>query len=347
MEVNERIVGKIKNRDVIAYELANSNGFKVTVLNYGGIIKEILVPSREGKLENVVLAYRDISSYEENPSYLGAIIGRTSGRICNGEVSLNGRKIKFNKNYGLHQGHGGNEGFNKSFWKPKVFKEEDKAILSLEYFSPNNEENYPGNLNVRVEYSVTCNNELIIRYYAKSDQKTMVNLTNHSYFNLSGNLKNDVLNQYLKIDSDYILELDSTMVPSGRCISVDNTPFDFRGDKEIGQDINKNHYQLNIASGYDHTWLLNKGRDRKVQLYDKNSGRVMDIYSNQISVVVYSMNFPDNNTLYTGRRARKREGICFEMQSPPIGRNEAFLDYSILNSGELYSKETIFKFYTK
>lgn len=347
MNVESKVIGNFDNRDVIRYELINDHGFQVNVLNYGGIITDILAPDKNGVLENVVLKYKDLAAYKRNPSYLGATIGRTSGRVCEGMISLDDATIVLNKNYGLHQGHGGNEGFNKKFWESKAFVADDIVTLKLSYLSVDGEENYPGNLKVDVEYMVTNDNELIMRYTAISDKNTLVNLTNHSYFNLSGDVKESILNHSLYIDSDYLVELDSTQIPTGKLLDVKNTPFDFKSAKKIGKDIDGVHEQLKIGNGYDHPWLLNKGNDCKVKVYHKTSGRALDIYTNQDSVVVYSMNFPDEELLFIERKAEKREGICFETQSPPIGRNNSFIKNSILKAGEEYSKETVYKFYVK
>lgn len=347
MRIESKIIGKMQDKNIVSYELVNDHGFQVNILNYGGIITDILAPDRNGILENVVLKYKNLGTYETNPSYLGAIIGRTSGRICEGKVELNGDAIVFNKNYDMHQGHGGNVGFSKKFWKGKTFVEDDKAILNLSQISVDGEENYPGNLKVEIEYIVTNNNKLIIRYKGLSDKTTLVNLTNHSYFNLSGNARENILDHSLYIDSNHLLELDSTQVPTGKLLNVEETPFDFKRMKKIGLDIDKECQQIKIGCGYDHTWLLNKNNNRKIHMYHEASGRALDIYTDQPSVVVYSMNFPDEELLFTGRKAEKRHAICFETQSPPIGRNNSFIEYSILRENQEYAKETTYRFYVK
>jgi aldose 1-epimerase len=347
MKIESKIVGRIQNMDIISYNLLNDFGFQVTILNYGGIITDILVPDKNGIVENVVLKYKEIGTYEKNPSYFGAIIGRTAGRICEGKAKLYGKDLFFNKNYGVNQGHGGNIGFNKKFWEVTSSVNDDRIILNLSYLSVDGEENYPGNLKVDVEYIVTNNSELIIRYKGVADKDTLVNLTNHSYFNLSGNVKENILNHLLCIDSNHILELDSTQVPTGKLLNVENTSFDFRKEKKIGQNIDDECEQIKIGCGYDHTWLLNKENNCKVHMYHEASGRALDIYTDQASVVVYSMNFPDEEILFTERKAKKRDGICFETQSPPIGINGSFIEYSTLKSCEKYNKETTYKFYIK
>lgn len=346
MDIKENIVGKFQNRNVKSYELINDYGFRIKVLNFGGVITDIITPDRNGVYENVILRYKDISTYEKNPSYLGAIVGRTAGRICEGRVEIDGRSIELNRNYGLHQGHGGNIGFNKRFWNVDKVENKDKVSVRLTYLSPDGEENYPGNLWAEVEYEVNNAGEFIIRYRGKSNKDTLVNMTNHSYFNLSGNAREDILKHNLRINADYICELDKTQVPTGKLLEVTGTPFDFRLQKEIGKDIECDHDQINIGSGYDHPWIFKKSCGVKVHLYHETSGRAMDVCTNQKAAVMYTMNFPDDELLNIGKRARKRDGICFETQSPPIGRNNAFLKDSILKKNQLYKRETIFKFYT-
>lgn len=347
MKIKSKSIGMVKGREVISFELIGRDGFQVNILSYGGIITDIIAPDREGRLENVVLKYMEISTYEKNPSYLGAIIGRTSGRICEGEVELEDREIEFDKNFGLHHGHGGKHGLSRRFWKYRESSGDDRITLHLSCISPDGEGNYPGNLMVRADYTVTDKNELIIGYYGISDKTTLLNLTNHSYFNLSGNVKDSILNHELYIDGEYILELDGTGVPTGRAVRVDSTPFDFRKPEKIGVGMESGHELIKACSGYDHPWLLNAGDGAAIRLRHEDSGRVMEVYTNQKCVVVYSMNFPDENPLSTGRPANKRDAVCFETQSPPIGRNQSFLEESILRPGEEYRRETTFRFYTE
>ncbi|GAB6169716.1 galactose mutarotase [Clostridium carnis] len=344
MEILNEVVANFDSQEVISYNLRNSKGFGINVLNYGGIITDVLVPDKNGIIENVVMKYKDINSYKENPSYFGALIGRTSGRICNGKVELNGKILEFNKNYGVNQGHGGTIGFNKKFLSATTDKTENEVYVEFKYLSPALEEGYPGNFNLTVRYTVTENNEFKISYKGISDETTLANLTNHSYFNLSGNKKESVLNQHLYIDSDFLVEIDETQVPTGEIVSIEGTPFDFTILKTIGRDIEEEDPQLKIGQGYDHPWILNGGKQLKIKMYHKGSGRVMDVYTNEKAVVLYSLNYPDNEILECGKKAERRDALAIETQSPPIGINNAFLKYSILNKGEEYNKETVYKF---
>lgn len=291
------------------------------------------------------MGFKDIKDYIKNPSYFGAIIGRTAGRIYKGEFKLNKNTYILAKNYENNQGHGGNIGFDKKVWDLNVVKYKDKISLELKSKSYHMEEGYPGNLDMVVTYTLDNNNNLSIVYEATSDEDTLVNMTNHTYFNLSGNLKNPITNQLLKIDSDYILEIDETGVPTGKQLDVSSTPFDFRKITKIGDRVDSNHNQIKLANGYDHPFVL---KDNKTQdiicMKDIDSGRYMKITTNQNYVVIYSMNFTNGELLYNNTKNNTRYGICFETQNPPIGYNQTFLKNSILKKGEKYIQTTNYKF---
>lgn len=340
-------VANFNSNDVVSYNIRNSKGFGVNVLNFGGIITDILVPDRNGIIGNIVTKYKNIDTYKENPSFFGSLIGRTSGRICNGEVELEGKLLKFNKNYGLHQCHGGDSGFGKKFLDANTNILNKEATVEFKYHSEDNEEGYPGNVDIVIRYTITEENELKISYSGISDETTLLNLTNHSYFNLGGKDNETVLDHYLYVDGDFVVEIDSTSVPTGKLMGVEGTPFDFTLLKTIGKDINEDHEQISMGGGYDHPWILKKGQQPKLKLYHELSGRVMEVYTNQSAVVLYSMNFPDNELLENGKKANKRAAIAIETQSPPIGRDNCFVEESILRTGEEYNKETIYKFSIK
>ncbi|WP_300382961.1 aldose epimerase family protein [Clostridium sp.] len=344
MIILEEVISKVNERDIISINIKNSKGFELKVLNFGGIITDILVPDKNEKIENVVLKYENMEDYKENSPYYGGFIGRTSGRIANGKVNLNGEELNFYKNYGINQGHGGKEGFNKKIFNYKIFEEKDQAYVEFYYLSKDKEEGYPGNLEVKVRYTVTENNEVKINYYGTSDKDTLVNLTNHSYFNLSGNREEDILKHSLYIDSEFIFEINENQVPSGNIINVEETAFDFKIPKLIGRDINKEESQMKIGNGYDHPWVLNSGYDPKLKLYHKGSGRLMEMYTDQNSVVLYTLNYPEDKKLEGGKLPLMRGAVAIESQSPPIGEDNTFIKYSILKKDEEYKKETIYKF---
>lgn len=342
MKYTKAIVGKFDNKDVIAYNVKASSGFEVEILNLGGIITKIKTPDINNNLENIVLGYKNIESYYNNPSYFGAIVGRTSGRICDGKIIIEGKEYNLNKNYGLHQGHGGNIGLNSKIWDVDIIEGNDyiEIILSIKCYD--REENYPGNLDVFVSFKIYEDYTIEETYKASSDKTTLVNITNHSYFNLSGNINRSITEQYIKLDSSYLVEIDDTCVPTGKVIDVTNTPFDFRSLKCIGDEIDANHEQIKIGCGYDHPFIL--GDNKQIYMEDKISKRNMTITTNQKTVVIYSMNFVDDEELYNGKKNQRRFGICFETQAPPIGRNMCFIEDSLLKKEDKYIQKTVYKF---
>lgn len=335
--------GFYNEKDVIEYTLTNINGVSISILNLGGIITKIMTPNKEGKLENIVLAYENIEDYYTNPSYYGAIIGRTAGRIDKGETTINDKVYELSKNYGVNSGHGGQVGFDKKFWDVKDISDDEATRLELSIESYDLEENYPGNLTVKVIYELNDYNEFLFKIKAISDKDTLVNMTNHSYFNLSGDYKRDILNEELYINSDKILNIDENGGVTGEEYEVSDTPFDFRKPHKIGERIDSDDPQVKLGFGYDHPFMLNK-EDRRVVLKDEESGRVLEIQTDQESVVVYSMNFINYCTIYGGMTPRRRLGICFETQAPPIGYNEVFKEKSYISAGEIYSKTTKYTF---
>ena len=344
MEIFKICVGEFNGKEVESYCLRNTKGFGINALNYGGIITDVLAPDKNGIIENVVMKYKDINCYKENSTYYGAFIGRTSGRIAGGKVTVNDKDLSLNKNYGVNHRHGGANGFSRKFLNVITNANEEEAYVEFSYLSPSCEEGYLGNLEVKVRYTINEENEFKISYYAISNEDTLVNLTNHSYFNLSGNCKSNILNHHLYIDSDFLVELNEKKVPTGKIIEINGTPFDFTNPKTIGRDIEEEDYQLKIGKGYDHCWVLNGGNDIKLRLYHKESGRQMDVYTDQNSVVLYSLNYPDCELLEFNKKANRRDALAIETQSPPIGEDNIFAKYSFLKKGEEYNKETIYKF---
>lgn len=342
MKYTKEVVGNLKNEDIIAHNIKCDNGFEVEILNLGGIITKIITPDKDGNLENIVTGYKNKESYYTNPSYFGAIVGRTSGRICEGKVVIEGKEYNLNKNYGLHQGHGGNIGASSKIWNVQAIEENDYMELKLSATCEDNEENYPGNLHMEVSFKIYENYTIEETYKGKSDKTTLVNMTNHSYFNLSGNLKRPVTEQYMKLDSSQLIEIDETCVPTGEILDVSNTPFDFRDLKCIGDDIDSNHEQIKIGCGYDHPFLLDDNKN--IYMEDKISKRNMTISTNQKAVVIYSMNFTDDEILYNDKKEQRRYGICFETQAPPIGRNMCFIEDSLIEKNVEYLQKTVYKF---
>lgn len=324
--------------------LKNNKNMSVEILTLGGILKSINVPDKNNIVENILLEYQDINTYIENPGYINALIGRTAGRIHKGTFTLKETSYKVTSNQLENTLHGGAIGLDKKVWSAKDISHNHTTALELTCTSPDGEEGYPGNLDIKVTYSLSEDNALTITYEALSDKDTLVNLTNHAYFNLSGNAKRDILTQILTIKGDAICELDEESIPTGTLLQVKkHSAFDFTAPKPIGQDILVEDPQLKLTLGYDHPWLLNGDRV-DVTLYDALSGRKMDVSTNQKAVVVYTMNYENPSLFTNGKENLVRYGICFETQALPIGYNECFKEDCILVAHEKYTHCTTFKF---
>ena len=327
--------------------LKNKYSTEVTLSSLGASILDIKTLDYKNELGSIVIVPKDKEKFYTSTSYFGKTIGRTGGRITNGKFALNGKQYQIisNDKNGLH---GGNDGLSYKDFDTFESENNEAYLCEFKYFSKDLESGYPGNLNVSVLYKLYKNqNKLDIVYNGECDQDTLLNLSNHSYFNLSGNAKSSVLGQKLVINSDYIGEVDEYLIPTGKNIEVKNTPFDFNNIKEVGKDINEENIQLKYGSGYDHPWILNKKKENDVMFYHKESGRCLEIKTNQKAIVCYSMNFTDDLIMECGRVGKKHDAICFEAQSLPVGYDDCFINDIILRNGEVYDNETIYKFYIK
>ncbi len=345
--IRKTLFGKYKEKEIYRYELKNGNDFKVNILNFGGIINGIFVKDRAGKSKNIVLSYSDIEKYIGNGSYAGAVIGRTAGRIKNAQFSIDGTIYKLAKNSGENSLHGGNEGLNT-----KVFDvREIENGIELFYTSPDGEEGYPGTVEFKISYRIDEDNQLMIEYEAVSDRKTYINLTNHTYFNLSGNTEKNGNEQILKIDADNVCELNDGLIPVGRFINVANTVFDLRKGKIIKDGIKEGHSQFRITRAYDHPFVLNfKGikKEPQIVLYSEYSGIEMKIYTTESTAVVYTGNYLDDVSVFDGQNDGKSNrrylGVAIETQDFPNGVNEEKFEAKILEKGEKYYSKTVYKF---
>ena len=349
VNVNKEFFGKTTDgANVDQYTLKNSNGMEVSVISFGGIITSLKAKDRDGKNEDVVLGFDNLGDYENKSPYFGALIGRYGNRIKEGKFSLDGVEYKLAKNNGENHLHGGLKGFDKVIWDVEVEVNKSSASLMLRYTSMDTEEGYPGNLGIKVTYTLTNEDELKVRYEAETDKKTIVNLTQHSYFNLSAGLRKDILGHEITIDADYFLPVDMTLIPTGEIREVGQTPFDFREFKVVGDDIDLDETQITYGNGYDHCWVLNN-QDEGVRFvasaYDPLSGRLLEVFSDQPGIQFYSGNFLDG-TLQSkeGGNYEFRSGFCLETQHYPNSPNQENFPSVILNPGEKYNTETIFKF---
>lgn len=345
MEVTENVFGEIDGKMVKSYTVMNGAGMEFTCIEYGCIITKIIVPDKDGVKENVVIGFDTIEEYKDHPQYFGAVIGRTSGRIKNAAFTLDGKAYTLAKNEGGNSLHGGVDGFHNLVWDSSYESNSKGVHITFTYKSQDGEEGFPGELDMQVIYTINDANELIISYRGISDKKTIVNVTNHSYFNLSGNLKRTVLSHELMVKSDQFLELDSTFIPTGRAISVENTVFDFRKGKQVGDGLDSNDPQIElVGGGYDHPFLLTTNNQNEICLRDPESGRMIQVETDEPCVVVYSGNSLETDFQIRGVQSQKHLGICLETQAPPNMINTPGFPSAILEVNEVYSTRTKYTF---
>ncbi|UII21468.1 aldose epimerase family protein [Fulvivirga ligni] len=343
--------GEADGKKVSLYTLKNSHGVEAHITNYGGIITSLMVPDKTGKLEDVVLGYDNLADYQKDSPYFGALIGRYGNRIAKGKFTLDGEEYTLAVNNGVNTLHGGKKGFDKVVWDAEKITTDEGEGLKLNYVSPDMEEGYPGELKVEVTYVLTDDNSLKIDYTATTDKKTIVNLTNHSYFNLTGGVKGDILGHEVMINADKFVPIDSTLIPEGQLESVDGTPFDFREPTAIGARIGEDNQQLTYGGGYDHCWVLNadgEGMTKAASVYEPKSGRLMEIFTTEPGLQFYSGNFLDGSLTGKGGVAYKyRWGIALETEHYPDSPNQPDFPSVELNPGETYHTSTTYKFSTK
>ena len=336
---------------VYIYTLTNSKGMEARITNYGGILVSLVVPDKSGKLDDIVLGYDSLSGYIKNSPYFGALIGRYGNRIAKGKFTLEGKEYSLAVNNGANTLHGGLKGFDKVVWDAKERKGKSGLSLVLTYLSKDGEEGYPGNLRVKVVYTLTDNNELKIDYTATTDKATVVNLTHHSYFNLAGAGMGDILSHELTINASKFTPIDEGLIPTGELKDVAGTPFDFTKPAQIGSRINADDQQLKFGKGYDHNFVLErkgKGMTLAARAEEKTTGRVMEVFTTEPGVQFYSGNFLDGTNIGKKGAAYKfRYGFCLETQHFPDSPNEPKFPSTVLKPGKKYSTSTVYKFSVK
>jgi aldose 1-epimerase len=291
MNIVEREFGRSEGESVMEYTLVNDSGMTVSCLNYGCVITKVMVPDRKGNFENVVLGFDEFDEYLNWSPYFGAVVGRVAGRIKGARFELDGKEYLLAENEHPNHLHGGNKGFSTTVWNAEIVEEENAVGVKFELNSPDGDEGYPGNLDITVTYLLNNKNELNVTFKGKSDQKTLVNLTNHSYFNLSGNLKRDCSEHLLQLDSDRFLELGPDLLPTGKILDSKSTPFDFRHGQRLRKGIKSAHPQnVLVGNGYDHPLIFTKEGENAIVLCDKESGRTMLVSTDQPCVVLYTSN---------------------------------------------------------
>ena len=335
-------------QDADIYTLTNSGGAEVKITNYGGIVTSLRVPDRNGKLDDIVLGFDNLDAYLKGHPYFGAIIGRYGNRIAKGRFTLHGLEYKLAVNNGENHLHGGIKGFDKVVWNAKPRKVANGAALELTYLNKDGEEGYPGNLSVKVVYTLTNANELKIDYSATTDKDTVVNLTHHSYFNLAGQGNGDILNHRLFVNAARFTPTDAGSIPTGELRSVRGTPFDFTRATTIGARINQDYEQLRLGKGYDHNFVLNGkiGTLRRVaRVSESTSGRAMEVWTTEPGMQLYSGNFLDGTlTGKDGKVYQQRYGFCLETQHYPDSPNKPKFPTTVLRKGDRYHTITIYKF---
>lgn len=344
--VEQQLFGEKGGQPVTVYTIKNKKGFQFSCIDYGCIITEIIAPDRNGRMENVVLGFDTLEEYEHDVHFLGAVAGRFAGRIKDGSTEIDGQLYQLGKNGNGHHLHGGECGFHSVVWNSASFEEADGAGVEFTYMSPDGEEGYPGNLEMKVRYFVKHDrNELVISYSGTSDRMTLLNPTNHSYFNLSGNLKSDILDHRLQLPAENYLELDEELLPTGQIIPVAGTVFDLREGNTIRQAAESEDPQTKLAgNGYDHPFVLDPIGLRPMLLTDLESGRTLAVSTTEPAVVLYTGNGLGGPYSLRGTPARNHLGLCLETQKLPDSLRHQNFGSSVLEAGQRYHSETSFSF---
>ncbi|MDR7001223.1 aldose epimerase family protein [Neobacillus niacini] len=346
MKITEQLFGEFESRQVVEYTMVTDSGMSVSCLNFGCVITKIMVPDRNGKMENVVLGFDNFNDYVEWSPYFGAACGRVVGRIKDARFELDGKEFILEKNEGANHLHGGQKGFNSCLWQAKKLEKEQAAGVKFFYHSPDGEEGYPGNLETAVTYLLTKDNELQITFEARTDQKTLVNLTNHSYFNLSGHLKRDIAEHILQLESDRFLELGPDLIPTGKWIEAEGTPFDFSQGRKLRDGMNSTYEQnVLVGNGYDHPLIFSKNGENSILLKDEGSGRTLEVTTDQPCVVLYTGNSLEGPYSISGVPARNYLGVCLETQGFPDAIHHPEFPSIILNPEEVYFGKTTYRFF--
>lgn len=338
-----------KGEQASLYTLKNANGMTVKVSDFGAVLVEVHTPDKEGRFEDIVLGYDNLRQYEKNEPSFGGLIGRHANRIGKASFTLNGVFYALEKNDGQNNLHSGQAGYQRRMWEAAAEESGLGSRVEFSLHSPDMDQGFPGNLDVKVAYTLTEDNALILSYEAVADADTIVNLTNHCYFNLAGHASGDVLSQKVWIDADYFTQLDAEAIPTGMILPVKGTPMDFNEKKVIGEEIDSGYEATALGHGYDHNWVL-KTEDGEVSLVagmeDEASGRGMKVYTNLPGLQFYTANFLDGLEKGKGGISYvRRSGACFETQFFPDSIHHENFRQAVLRAGEVYEAETVFEFY--
>lgn len=331
------------------YTLENGRGMIVEITNLGGVVVELRAPDRHGRFEDVTLGYEDPSDYLRTGPYFGALVGRYANRIERARFELNGKVYELATNDGGHHLHGGLVGFDKAIWNAEIVEEAGGEALRLTYASADGEEGYPGELRVTVHYRLTEDNALVIDYEAVSDKDTIVNLTNHAYFNLAGHAAGEIGGHELMLNADRFTPIDADAIPTGEIRDVSGTPMDFRAMRPVGPGLASGDEQVEFGAGYDHNWVLNvsgAAPEKAAEVYEPTTGRVMEVFTTKPGVQFYTGNFlgDDDGMGKGGVRYVKRAGLCLETQYFPNSPQHKHFPSPVLRAGETYKHTTSYRF---
>src|ERR1700674_4919751 len=345
--VEEQPFGTTKEgKKITLYTLTNSHHMEVRAMNYGAIIVSLRVPDRKGQVADIVLGHDTLEGYFDNSPHLGGLVGRYANRIANGSFTLDGVKYSLPKNNGPNTLHGGIKGFDQAVWQGTPLK--GKTGVAFSYLSKDGEEGFPGNLKVKVTYSLTEANQLVINYEATTDKATPLNLSQHSYFNLAGEGSGDILGHHVMLNADRFTPVDKTLIPTGELRPVQGTPMDFTKPTAVGARINDDYEQLVVGRGYDHNWVINR-KDNSLTLaarvHEPTSGRVLEVFTTEPGGQFYSGNFLDGTiTGKQGHVYKHRYGLCLETQHFPDSPNHPDFPSTILRLGQTFHSQTMYKF---
>ncbi len=345
MSISREPFGHFGNLPVELFTLTNDHGIRAQIMNYGGIIVSLLTPDRHGNLADITLGYDTLDEYIAVNPFFGSLVGRYANRLRRGRFQLDGVTYALAQNNGVNHLHGGPGGFNRVVWQPQIVDTAQGAGLQLTYHSKEGEEGYPGSLTATVTYALTNQNELRIDYAATTDSATILNLTNHAYFNLAGS--GDILEHEVWLDADAFTPTDATLIPTGEVRSVEGTPMDFRRRTPIGARIADTYEPLQLADGYDHNWVLNHAPGelaRSAAVFEPGSGRTLEVFTTQPGIQFYSGNFLTTMTGKGGQTYHKRSGLCLETQHFPDSPNQPNFPSTVLRAGDVYRQTTVFQF---
>lgn len=348
INISKDVFGQKDGQDIFLYTLENDQNMSVSITNYGGIITKIKTPDRDGKIADVVLGFNNLNDYLGEHPFFGAIIGRYGNRIANGKFSIDDQEYTLPINNEPNSLHGGLKGFDKKVWLAKEINDGSLGGIELSTTSRDGEEGYPGKLDITVKYLLSVENELHIEYAATTDKPTVINLTNHSYFNLKGEGSGDVMQHQLMIKASKMTPVNSSLIPSGMLDNVKGTPFDFTSLTPIGERIDEENLQLSHGGGYDHNFVFDdaSGKLKEVAMvYEPITGRKLQVFTTEPGVQLYTGNFLDGTLIgKSGRPYQKRHAFCLETQHFPDSPNHAHFPSTRLNPNEVYQSKTVYKF---